>query len=161
MARVAEVGQGPARDELDDEFDLERFVSAQRTAYGEALAELAAGRKRTHWIWFIFPQLDGLGRSSTARYYAIKGVEEARAYLAHPVLGARLVECTQCVNAVSGRSALEIFGEPDDLKFCSSMTLFEAAAGLGTAAARPFADAIEKYYSGQRDRLTLSLLGTK
>jgi uncharacterized protein (DUF1810 family) len=142
---------------LSDTFDLDRFVAAQQPIYEQALAELVAGRKRSHWMWFVFPQLAGLGRSGTARRYAITGLDEARAYLAHALLGARLRECTRAVNAHVGRTALEIFGRPDDLKFCSSMTLFERAAG--EAKADEFALALERFYAGQRDAATLRLLG--
>jgi len=137
-----------------DPFDLERFVRAQNAVYAEVLAELAAGRKRSHWMWFVFPQLAGLGRSDTARYYAIGGLAEARAYLVHPLLGTRLLECTGTVNGLHGRSALDIFGTPDQLKFCSSMTLFERAAGADS----PFAVALDKYCGGRRDLATLRLL---
>ena len=109
---------------MDDRFDLERFVKAQIGIYDVALGELRAGRKRSHWMWFVFPQLAGLGSSPTAQTYAIGSLEEARAYLAHPVLGPRLIECVQAVNAVRERSAGDIFGYPDELKFRSSLTLF-------------------------------------
>lgn len=132
---------------------LERFVAAQASVYATALAELRSGRKRTHWMWFVFPQLAGLGRSETARFYAIGSLEEARAYLAHPVLGPRLLECTAA--AVSaGVPADVLFGHPDDLKFRSSMTLFERAA----QDSRPFAQALDRLCSGARDALTLRLL---
>lgn len=108
--------------------DLERFVTAQATTYESALAELRAGRKRTHWMWFVFPQLRGLGRSETAHFYGIESREEAVAYLGHPVLGARLRECTRAVLAVPNRSAHDIFGSPDDLKLCSCWTLFAEVA---------------------------------
>jgi uncharacterized protein (DUF1810 family) len=108
--------------------DLERFVEAQDGAYDDALAEITAGRKRTHWIWFIFPQIAGLGSSPTAQLYAIRSLDEARAYLAHPVLGPRLRECAQALLTVEGRSARDILGYPDDLKLRSSMTLFARAA---------------------------------
>ena len=108
---------------------LERFVDAQRGVYPTALAELRAGAKRSHWMWFIFPQINGLGHSATTKFYALKSLEEARRYLAHPVLGPRLEECAQAVLAVEGRSVSEIFGYPDDLKLKSSMTLFARVAG--------------------------------
>jgi uncharacterized protein (DUF1810 family) len=117
----------------DDPYDLNRFLSAQEGVYDRALAELKSGQKRTHWMWYIFPQIDGLGRSPTARYYSIKNIEEARQYLNHPVLGKRLLECTEALLAAKGRSLSEIFGYPDDLKFRSSMTLFEKIAGSGSA----------------------------
>ena len=138
-----------------DPFDLERFVRAHAGVYERALAELAAGEKRTHWMWFVFPQLAGLGHSATAQHYAIRSLAEARAYLTHPLLGARLRDCTRAVNGVQGRSVHAIFGPPDDLKFCSSMTLFERAAGANGG---EFAAALDKYYAGRRDAATLALL---
>ena len=138
-----------------DHFHLDRFLAAQTGVYQNVVQELRSGQKRSHWMWFIFPQMAGLGTSPTARLYAITGLEEARAYLAHPVLGARLTECTNLVNAHEGRTAHQIFGSPDDMKFHSSMTLFELASG----AASDFAFAIEKYFAGARDPLTLQLLG--
>ena len=135
-----------------DPFDLERFLPAQKDIYMDAIQGLRSGHKRTHWMWFIFPQLDGLGTSATARCYAINSLEEARAYLAHPILGARLMECTTTVNRLQGRTALQIFGAPDHMKFCSSMTLFERA-GSHTE----FTFALEKYCNG-RDPVTLKLL---
>ncbi len=137
------------------EFDLERFVRAQAPLYARALAELARGRKASHWMWYVFPQLRGLGSSSTAREYGISGLGEARAYLAHPLLGARLHECTATVNALAGRTAQEIFGHPDELKFRSSMTLFARAAG---GAAGDFRAALVKYFAGEEDPLTCDLL---
>lgn len=139
---------------MSDAFDLGRFVDAQAGVHATALAELEAGRKRTHWMWFVFPQLAGLGSSPMARAYAISGLEEARAYLAHPVLGPRLLACTAAVNAVEGRSAHEIFGSPDDLKFRSSMTLFARAAPQEPA----FRQALETYYGGHEDPQTLARL---
>jgi uncharacterized protein (DUF1810 family) len=112
---------------MADPYDLQRFVDAQAGVFETALAELTAGRKRSHWMWFIFPQLRGLGASAMARRYAISDLEEARAYLAHPLLGPRLRASVEAVNQVAARSAHEIFGSPDDLKFRSSMTLFAAA----------------------------------
>lgn len=143
-------------DNSAPEFNLDRFVAAQTGIYESVVKELAAGQKRTHWMWFIFPQLVGLGTSPTARLYAIKHLDEARAYLAHPVLGARLLECTRLVNEVQHRTVHDIFSSPDDLKFHSSMTLFERVS----APQSEFAHAIEKYFSGERDRLTLQLLNT-
>ena len=132
-------------------FDLSRFLEAQDPVLAAVRRELAAGRKQSHWMWFVFPQLAGLGHSAMARHYAIGSLAEAQAYLAHPVLGARLEECAGLVNAVEGRSALQILGSPDDLKFRSSMTLF--------AAARPdaavFADALGRYFGGVPDEATL------
>lgn len=137
-----------------DPFNLERFVTAQAPVYATALKELQAGSKQSHWMWFVFPQLQGLGSSAMAQRYAISGAEEARAYLAHPILGHRLSECTEAVNAEHARSAFRIFGSPDDMKFHSSMTLFAAVAEDPTL----FAFALDKYFSGQRDPRTLSLL---
>jgi len=137
-----------------DPHDLERFVEAQESVIGDVKRELRSGRKRSHWMWFVFPQVAGLGRSDMARRYAIDSLAEARAYLAHPVLGPRLRECTDLVNDVDGRTANEIFGSPDDLKFRSSMTLFEAAADDPG----PFQVALETYYDGERDPKTLDRL---
>ncbi|KPN29792.1 hypothetical protein SY89_00510 [Halolamina pelagica] len=139
----------------DDPHDLQRFIEAQDPVIDDAKRELRAGRKRSHWMWFVFPQIEGLGRSEMSRRYAIASRAEAEAYLAHPVLGARLRECTGIVNAVDGRSASEIFGSPDDKKFRSSMTLFDAVADDQA----PFRTALRTYYDGQRDRKTLELLG--
>jgi uncharacterized protein (DUF1810 family) len=142
-----------------DPCDLERFVEAQAGCYARVLAELAAGAKTSHWMWFIFPQLDGLGSSATARRYAISGLAEARAYLAHPMLGARLRECTQAVLAVERRTAHEIFGSPDDLKLRSCLTLFALAAGPAPAPENQvFGEALAKYYRREPDPVTLRLL---
>lgn len=122
--------------------------------YGSVLAELRAGRKRTHWMWFVFPQMLGLGHSATSVHYAIGSLEEARRYLDHPVLGARLVECAETILSVEGRSASDIFGWPDDLKLCSSMTLFAEAAGPDSV----FERVLGKYFGGRRDARTLELL---
>jgi uncharacterized protein (DUF1810 family) len=134
---------------------LQRFVDAQHAVYATALAELRAGRKRTHWMWFIFPQLVGLGRSATSGYYGIASLEEAREYLAHPVLGPRLLECTEAVNSFDGKSAREVFGAPDDLKFHSSMTLFH----LASPETECFKEALGKYFGGELDQGTVKLLG--
>lgn len=134
--------------------DLDRFVTAQRESYATALAELRNGRKRSHWMWFVFPQLAGLGHSPTARYFAIADLEEARRYLEHPVLGARLRECTAAMLALEGRSVHEVLGYPDDLKFRSCMTLFAQVAGPDW----PFVRALERYFDGEADPLTLRLL---
>ncbi len=136
-------------------FDLERFVAAQAPVYAQVRAELGAGRKQTHWMWFIFPQLLGLGASSTARRYALRSLDEARAYLRHPLLGPRLLECTRLVNDAAGRTAQEIFGHPDDLKFRSCMTVFAEAAGPEQPI---FRAALRKYYGGEPDERTLALL---
>jgi uncharacterized protein (DUF1810 family) len=138
----------------DDPFDLARFIRAQQAVYARALAEIRAGAKRSHWMWFIFPQVDGLGFSSTAKLYAIKSAEEARQYLAHPVLGPRLLACAAAVVAVEGRSASEIFGSPDDLKLKSCMTLFESVAGPGSV----FGQVLDKYHQGKRDTRTHEIL---
>jgi uncharacterized protein (DUF1810 family) len=135
-------------------FDLERFVAAPAGVYGEALAELERGRKQSHWMWFVFPQIEGLGRSETARHYAIASLGEGRAYLDHALLGPRLLECTEAVLAHRDRPAEAIFGPVDALKFRSSMTLFEAAAGEAT----PFGDALDAFYGGNRDPATLARL---
>lgn len=137
-----------------DPFDLQRFVDAQARVYHTVVDELRAGRKRSHWIWFIFPQIAGLGSSPTAERYAIASLDEAQAYLHHEVLGARLHECTQLVNGIAGRSIAEIFGSPDDLKVRSSMTLFAHA----TDDNRDFVTLLEKYYGGEQDPLTLKRL---
>jgi uncharacterized protein (DUF1810 family) len=142
---------------VSDPFNLDRFVRAQERSYAQACAELAHGAKRTHWMWFIFPQLAGLGNSATARLYAIGSLAEARAYLAHALLGARLRECAQLVNRLSGRTLGEIFGFPDDLKFRSSMTLF-AQAQQDSPGDNPFRAALEKYCAGAEDPRTRALL---
>ncbi|WP_292932821.1 DUF1810 domain-containing protein [Noviherbaspirillum sp.] len=139
---------------MDDPFQLQRFVDAQRSTYETACAELRAGRKRSHWMWFIFPQIQGLGQSEMAHRYAISSIEEARAYLAHPVLGARLRECARIVAAIEGRTVEEIFGYPDDMKFRSSMTLF-ARAGEDNAV---FEACLRKYFGGEPDSVTLARL---
>ena len=138
-------------------FDLDRFVLAQEPVMRQVRTELNAGRKTTHWMWFVFPQLAGLGFSHRARFYAIASLDEARAYIAHPVLGPRLVECAELVNAAEGRSAHDIFGSPDDLKFQSSMTLFALAAPDAVA----FSTALERYFGGRQDERTLDLLGIR
>jgi len=137
-----------------DPFDLGRFTSAQEGTYGSVLAELKRGQKRTHWMWFIFPQIDGLAHSTTSKYYAIKSLEEARQYLNHPVLGTRLLECAETVLTVEGRSVSEIFGYPDDLKLKSSMTLFAYVADPRSV----FVRILDKYFQGERDVRTLDLL---
>ncbi len=135
-------------------FDLKRFVDAQARVYHTVVDELRAGRKRSHWMWFVFPQLRGLGGSPTAVHYGISSLEEARAYLRHHLLGPRLHECTRLVNQVQGRSVAEIFGSPDDLKLCSSMTLFARA----TDDNQDFVELLDKYYGGRHDQLTLQRL---
>jgi uncharacterized protein (DUF1810 family) len=142
---------------MDDRYNLTRFVEAQDPLLARVRAELAAGCKESHWMWFIFPQLAGLGSSPSARRYAIASVGEARAYLAHPVLGTRLRECTRLVNRIEGGTIEEIFGYPDHLKFRSCMTLFACAAG--EAGDGPlFREALRKYFAGEEDPLTRRLL---
>lgn len=138
----------------DDPYDLQRFLDAQAPVYAQALAELRAGAKRGHWMWFVFPQIAGLGHSPMAQRFAISGRAEAAAYLEHPVLGPRLRECARAVTAVEGRTAGQIFGHPDDLKFRSSMTLFAAVAAVDDA----FGPALGKYFGGEPDPLTLERL---
>jgi uncharacterized protein (DUF1810 family) len=137
-------------------FDLERFVSAQDSVIGDVRAELARGRKRSHWMWFVFPQLKGLGLSSTALHYGIASLAEARAYLAHPLLGPRLRECCELMLAVPQRSAHEILGSPDDLKFRSCVTLFALAAPDEPL----FRQCLDRFYDGEPDPRTLALSGT-
>ncbi len=137
-----------------DPYQLERFVEAQNPIYDEVCAELRKGEKRSHWMWFIFPQIRGLGNSPTAVEFAISGRDEAIAYLAHPILGPRLRECTGLVNSVEGRPIRRIFPYPDDLKFRSSMTLFAHAASDD----RIFLEALRKYFGGEFDPLTLGRL---
>jgi uncharacterized protein (DUF1810 family) len=137
-----------------DPFDLSRFVQAQAPVYGSVVDELRAGRKRSHWMWFVFPQLRGLGGSPMAVHYGIASLDEARAYLEHDVLGPRLRECTRLVNEVQGRTVGEIFGSPDDLKLCSSMTLFARATDDNA----DFVALLDNYYGGREDPLTVSRL---
>jgi uncharacterized protein (DUF1810 family) len=142
---------------LDDPFNLGRFVDAQSSEYEQVLAELRAGRKQSHWIWFIFPQMKGLGRSPMAEHYGIGSIDEARAYLRHSVLGPRLEGCTALVNKIEGSLIDDIFGFPDNLKFRSSMTLFANAAEDNHI----FVDALTKYFAGEPDTKTLELLSAK
>ena len=135
-------------------FDLQRFVDAQAPVYADVIAELGAGAKRSHWMWFIFPQLRALGRSSTALHYGIASIDEARAYGAHPLLGARLTQCSALVLATRGKTAEQIFGSIDAMKLRSCMTLFEIA----TPEQRVFAGVLDAYYRGERDPLTLDAL---
>ena len=134
--------------------DLARFVQAQQSVMDDVRAELAAGRKRTHWMWFVFPQLRGLGHSQMAWHFGIASRDEAAVFLAHPVLGPRLRECVELVLAVRGRTAHEIFGSPDDLKLCSCLTLFAEVAGGDSV----FDRALRHYFGGQPDPATLDLL---
>ncbi|GAA2587256.1 DUF1810 domain-containing protein [Winogradskya consettensis] len=135
--------------------DLDRFRTAQEGVHEQALAELRAGSKRSHWMWFVFPQIAGLGTSPTARKYAISDIEEARAYLADPVLGTRLTECAQAMLGVEGRTANQILGYPDDLKLRSSMTLFARAAADPSI----FEEVLRRYYDGVHDPATVDLIG--
>jgi uncharacterized protein (DUF1810 family) len=137
-----------------DVYDLARFVAAQDPQYSQVLSELRAGRKTSHWIWYVFPQIKGLGSSDTARFYAIASLAEAKAYLAHPILGARLRECTDLVNSVPNRSAVEIFGSVDAMKFRSSMTLFREATDDNDV----FRAALDRFFAGSPDELTLEFL---
>ncbi len=143
----------PSPSAESDPFGLQRFVAAQAPVQAQVMAELRAGRKASHWMWFVFPQLAGLGSSPMAQRFAISGAAEALAYLAHPLLGARLRECTALVMQVPGRSLGEILGTPDDLKFRSCMTLFEAVSGEAL-----FGEALQRCCGGERDARTLALL---
>lgn len=139
---------------IPDPYHLQRFVDAQAPVFSDVLVELTAGRKYGHWIWFIFPQIKGLGRSSTSEFFGISSLAEARAYLKHPVLGPRLIRCTELVNAVEGRDAEDIFGDIDAMKFRSSMTLFAYA----DPAIQIFSAALAKYFAGEFDSLTITCL---
>lgn len=139
---------------MDDPYNLWRFVEAQEPAYAAVCKELRDGQKKSHWMWFIFPQIAGLGSSALARAFAITSLAEAETYLKHPILGPRLIECTRLVNCIEARTAQQIFGSPDDLKFHSSMTLFAQAAPENCA----FKKALQKYFAGEADRLTLERL---
>jgi uncharacterized protein (DUF1810 family) len=139
---------------MNDPFDLNRFVEAQADDYTSVLAELRSGQKRSHWMWYVFPQIDGLAFSATSKRYAIKCIDEARAYLAHPILGPRLLECAEAVMTIDGRSASAIFGSPDDLKLRSCATLFAAVLPSGSV----FERILKKYYDGKRDDKTLRAL---
>ncbi len=141
----------------DDPYDLERFVAAQAGDFDRALAEIKGGRKRSHWIWYVFPQIDGLGFSSMSRRYAIKSIDEARAYLAHPILGPRLVEICESTLAVDGKSARDIFGSPDDMKVKSCSTLFASVSPPNSV----FERLLEKYFHRERDGKTLELIGSE
>jgi uncharacterized protein (DUF1810 family) len=139
---------------VKDPFNLQRFIDAQDEVFEEVCAELRYGRKTSHWMWFIFPQIKGLGRSATAEMFAVSSREEAAAYASHPILGVRLLTCTRLVNSIEGRSIRQIFGAPDDLKFRSCMTLFAHVCKEN----RPFLDAVEKYFGGEFDSRTLERL---
>jgi uncharacterized protein (DUF1810 family) len=138
---------------MTDSFDLQRFVDAQAAVYSRVIVELRRGRKQSHWMWFVFPQIARLGHSAMAQRFAISSRKEALDYLAHPLLGSRLRECTALINAVEGRSLLDILGSPDDLKFCSSMTLFNAVGSEPE-----FSAALAKFFDGKADQRTLELL---
>lgn len=140
---------------MDDPHDLERFVQAQDPVIVQVLNELRAGRKRSHWMWFVFPQLKGLGHSAMAQRYGISSPEEAKAYFEHPILGPRLVECTGLANRIEDKSANQIFGDPDDMKFRSAMTLFAHTAPDPEI----FQTALRKYFNGKPDPLTIQELG--
>lgn len=139
----------------NDPYDLRRFVQAQQDDYEQALSEINSGRKRSHWMWYIFPQFEGLGFSSMSQRYAIKSIAEATAYLAHPILGPRLVECAEAALRIEGRTAREIFGSPDDMKLRSCATLFACVSPAGSV----FHQLLDKYFQGKRDDKTLALLG--
>jgi uncharacterized protein (DUF1810 family) len=139
-----------------DPYGLDRFLDAQAGIHDIALAEIQAGRKRTHWMWFVFPQVAGLGSSRTSQFYAIRSAAEARAYLEHPVLGDRLRKCVDAVLDLSGRSATDVFGSPDDLKLWSSATLFAAVSDPGSV----FEHLISRYFRGEPDKKTLEVLAT-
>jgi uncharacterized protein (DUF1810 family) len=139
-----------------DPYNLQRFLDAQHRLYSQVCAELRSGQKQTHWMWFIFPQIKGLGISTTAQKYAISGIDEAKAYLDHPLLGLRLRECSRLVNEVSGRSIEDIFGYPDHLKFHSSMSLFAQVQPND----KVFTDALRKYFKGEFDRKTIAQLAS-
>lgn len=139
---------------MKGENDLERFLKAQEDDYSTALAEIRNGRKRTHWMWYIFPQIDGLGFSSTAKFYSIRDLDEAENYLRHPVLGARLIEISAALLEIEGKTANQIFGSPDDMKLKSSMTLFGALNETNEV----FQKVLDKYYGGAKDEKTLRLI---
>lgn len=145
----------PDASGADDPYDLARFLTAQEDDYAQALREIRAGAKESHWIWYIFPQIDGLAISPTSKHFAIKSIDEARAYLDHPVLGPRLRECAEAVLGVEGRSAHEIFGSPDDMKLRSCATLFARVTSAGSV----FARLLGKYFGGEADPKTMRLLG--
>jgi len=149
------MSDGNERSDSVDPHQLIRFVQAQEGEYDRALGEIESGRKRSHWMWYIFPQFDGLGFSSTSKFYSIKSIAEAKAYLSHPILGPRLLECTESALAVSGRTASEIFGSPDDMKLKSCATLFATISPTDSV----FHKLLDKYFQGQRDDKTLQLLG--
>ena len=142
---------------MDDPFNLRRFVDAQERVFDQVCSELRNGRKRSHWMWYIFPQIKGLGYSAISVKYSISSLEEAKAYLDHPILGPRLRECARLVNQIDGRAIEDIFGYPDDMKFHSSITLFAQAPPEDQV----FKDALQKYFKGESDQLTIDRLGKK
>ena len=149
MADASTLGGSP------DPYSLNRFVQAQEGDYEQAMSEIRSGRKRSHWMWYIFPQYDGLGSSATSRQYSIKSLAEARAYLDHPVLGPRLLQCAQAAVGVEAQSASEVFGSPDDMKLRSCATLFAYVSPARSV----FERLLDKYFRGERDDTTLRLLG--
>jgi len=140
---------------MDDRYHLHRFLDAQEHDYARALAEIRAGQKRSHWMWYVFPQYDGLASSATSKYYALRSLAEADAYLRHPILGARLCECLEALCAIEGRSATAIFGFPDDVKLRSCATLFASVSPPGSV----FERLLTKYFAGEPDDRTLRLIG--
>ena len=142
---------------MTDPYDLNRFLEAQATNYADALAELRAGRKRSHWMWYVFPQIAGLGNSAMSARYSIRSEDEARAYLAHPILGPRMIECVEALLAIENRSARDIMGSPDDLKLRSSATLFAEVSEPGSV----FERVVNQYYSSDPDAKTLEILRAK
>lgn len=140
---------------MEKQYNLQRFLDAQRNDYEAALAEIKNGKKRTHWMWYIFPQIQGLGFSETSRYYAISGLDEAKAYLEHPVLGKRLTEIAEALIETPGDDAFRIFGSPDDLKLRSSMTLFASVSGSSSV----FQQVLDKFFDGKADDKTSAIIG--
>ncbi|MFA5072689.1 MAG: DUF1810 domain-containing protein [Nitrospirota bacterium] len=138
----------------NDPFQLHRFITAQENIYDNVLQELRNGKKQSHWMWFIFPQIEGLAQSTTSNYYAIKSIQEAEHYLNHPILGMRLIECSELVLVVEGKSISQIFGHPDDIKFKSCMTLFACVEGSNSL----FIKVLDKYFNGEQDSKTIALL---
>jgi uncharacterized protein (DUF1810 family) len=155
LGETSTAGGERVSEASSDPHDLNRFVRAQESDYARALEEIQWGQKRSHWMWYIFPQFDGLGQSSTSKKYSIKSVAEAKAYLAHPVLGPRLIECCEAALKIDGRSAHTIFGSPDDLKLKSCATLFAQVSPRGSV----FDRLLDKYFEGDRDQQTLLLIG--
>ena len=141
-------------DDHVDLFDLNRFILAQNRIYDRAIAEIRNGKKQTHWMWYIFPQIDGLGFSTTTKHYSLKSLQEAREYLAHPILGARLLECSECILAFEGQSISDLFGYPDDLKLRSSMTLFAHLSDTHSV----FTRVLNRFFNGEPDDRTLNIL---